>query len=162
PGVQLRTMNLELRTALPAGAQRSIMQVNRGRNFRTEPVRVPEDFEICSSNTMDLASYPQTHEGITGGGKGRVFIRQPELLRDDPMRKPWFLRNVVDFKFQSKDAPEAYVWSYLGLVSERGSLVVAGGNMVGLHPKSLSIRANVVRYAIWPDWAGTMDVTQGE
>ena len=162
PGIDLRSMVMELRTSLPASAQRSIVHVNRGRNFRMEPYRLSEDFEICSSNTMDLANYAETHKGITGGGAGRVFIRQPELLRDDPMQKPWFLRNVVDFKFQSKDMPEAYTWSHIGLVSDQGSLVVAGGNMVGLHPKSLAVAGNVVRYSIWPEWAGTMDITQGE
>lgn len=162
PGVNVRSMVLELRMSLPSSAERVITHVNRGRNFRTEYFRLRDDFEICSSNTMDLATYPETHKGITGGGPGRVFIRQPELLRDDPMQKPWFLRNTVDFKFQSKDMPEAYVWSTLGLVSDGGSLVVAGGNMIGLHPKSLGVAGNVVRYSIWPEWAGTMDITQGE
>lgn len=86
-----------------------IVHVNRGRNFRTEYFRLREDFEICASNAMDLDRYAETHQGITGGGNGRVFIRQPELLRDDPMQKPWFLRDVSDFKFKSKDSPEAYI-----------------------------------------------------
>ncbi len=162
PGVNLRSIAMDLRPPIAATAERAIVQVNRGRSFRTEPVRLREDFEICASNSMDLATYPQTHVGLTGGGAGRVFIRQPELLRDDPMRKPWFLRNVVDFKFQSGDAPEAYVWNHIALVGEDRSFVFAGANMIGLHPKSLSVRGNQIRYAIWPEWAGTMDVTQGE
>lgn len=162
PGIELRTMSLRLTTPFGAESQRCIVQTNRGRHFRSQPLRLSEDFELCSSNTMDLANYAKTHEGLTGGGAGRVFIRQPHLLRDDAMAKPWFLRDVVDFKFQSADQPEAYTWSHLGLVGAEASLVLAGGNMIGLHPKSLSIRGNVVEYAIWPEWAGTMQVTQGE
>jgi len=157
PGIEIRSLVLELRTGLPANAQRAIMQVNRGRHFRTEPYRMTEDFEICASHTMDSAAYSKT-----SGGNGRVFIRQPELLRDDPLLKPWFLRNVVDFKFQTTDRPEDYTWSHIGLVSERGSLVVAAGNMAGLHPKSLAVAGPIVRYSIWPEWAGTMEITQGE
>lgn len=162
PGVTLRTMLLRLNTRLPADAERAIIHGFRGRATRPEPFRLREDFEICASNTMDLANYESTHRGLTGGGAGRVFIRQPELLRDDPLKRPWFLRSVVDFKFQSKDDPAAYVWAHLGLVSDRGSLVVAGANMVGLHPKSLAVRGNTVEYWIWPQWAGAMEITQGE
>jgi hypothetical protein len=93
---------------------------------------------------------------------GRVFIRDVKLLRDDPAAKPWFVRQIVDFKFGSINQPEAYVFSYLGLVSKTGSLVAAGLNMVGLHPKSLSVAGRTLRYDIWPEWAGVMDITQGE
>ncbi len=164
PGIELRSMAMRLHSALPADATRAIVQVNRGRDFQTEYFRLADDLEICSSNTMALDTYEETHQarGILGGGNGRVFIRDLALLRENMSGKPWFLRDVVDFKFKSGDHPEAYVFSYLGLTSETGSLVVAGGNMVGLHPKSLSIEGKVIRYAIWPDWAGVMDVTQGE
>ncbi len=162
PGVFLKTMELKLQTRMAEKATRAIVHGFRGRATRMEPYRLPEDFEICSSNTQDLETYPQTHKGITGGGMGKVFIRQMEYLRDDPMQKPWFLRNVVNFKFETKDAPEAGTWSYLGLVDEAKSLLVAGANMVGLHPKSLQVAGSLVRYWVWPDWAGTMDITQGE
>ncbi|MHB0936249.1 MAG: RIFT barrel domain-containing protein [Armatimonadota bacterium] len=164
PGINLRSLVLEMRTALPADSARALVQACRGRDTRPEYVRLPEDLEICASNNMDLEQYEETHQraGITGGGYGRVFLRDPSVLRDDPLQKPWFLRRVVDFKFQSRDDPAAYVYSYLGLVSAHGSLVVAGGNMVGLHPKSLSVTGSTVRYAVWPEWAGVMDVTQGE
>jgi hypothetical protein len=92
---------------------------------------------------------------------GRVFIRQPDLLHDDEP-KPWFLQNVADFKFGNVFPPEWSVWSTLGLVSDKGSLLVLGSNMAGLHPKSLGIEGNVVEYAIWPQWAGPMEITQGE
>jgi hypothetical protein len=85
-----------------------------------------------------------------------------DLLRDDPMQKPWFLRNVVDFKFQSKDAPEAYVWPHVALIGEERSIVVRRRQHGRLHPKSLAVNGNVLRYSVWPEWAGTMDVTQGE
>jgi hypothetical protein len=162
PGVFLKTMELKLQTRMPEKATRAIVHGFRGRATRTEPYRLPEDFEICSSNTQDLENYPQTHKGITGGGMGKIFIRQMEYLRDDPMQKPWFLRNVVNFKFETKDAPEASTWSYLGLVDSAKSLLVAGPNMVGLHPKSLQVTGSLVRYWVWPDWAGVMDITQGE
>jgi len=164
PGINLRAIIMEMRTALPADSRRAIVHAFRGRDTRPEYYRLPEDLEICSSNSMNLEHYEETHQqaGITGGGFGRVFLRDPSVLRDDPLQKPWFLRRVVDFKFESKDDPEAYVYSYLGLVSATGSLVVAGGNMVGLHPKSLSVTGSTVRYAVWPAWAGLMDITQGE
>lgn len=162
PGVTLSAMALRLETHLPADAARCVVQNNRGRHFRTTPVRLTGDVEICSSNTMALADYPRLHAGITGGGAGRVFIRDEASLRDDPADKPWFLRDVVDFKFQSADRPEAYVWSCLGLVSAAASLVAAGGNMIGLHPKSLTVRGSAVTYDLWPSWAGPMEITQGE
>ena len=164
PGIELRSIVMRMRTALPDSSERAIVQESRGRFFRTEYLRLPEDFEIAASNDMDLANYEQTHQrqGIVGGGMGRVFIRQVELLRDDESLKPWYLRNVVDFKFGKTDPPEAYVFSYVGMVSPVGSLVVAGGNMVGLHPKSLRIQGSTVHYAVWPEWAGIMDITQGE
>jgi len=164
PGVNLREMTLELRTALPPDSQRAIVHASRGRDTRPEYVRLAEDLEICASNTMDLAHYEETHQqqNITGGGYGTVFIRDLSLLRDDVMQRPWFLRAIGDFKFQSGNNPDAAVFSYLGLVSGAGSLVVAGGNMLGLHPKSLSVAGRVVRYGLWPAWAGLMDITQGE
>lgn len=48
------------------------------------------------------------------------------------------------------------------MVSDQGSLAVAAGNIVGLHPKGLAVAGKVLRYSIWPEWAGTMEVTQGE
>jgi hypothetical protein len=162
PGVVLRNMALLLRSALPAGAQRMIVHANRTRDFISECYRLPEDFEIISSNTPDLERYPETHKGITGGGMGRLFLRQHELLRDDPMKKPWFLRDVGDFKFGNVFPPEWSVWAPLGLASDAGSLLVLGEHMLGMHPKSLGIAGNTIRYAIWPDWAGPFDITQGE
>jgi hypothetical protein len=162
PGIRLKALTLRLRTPLPAEAQRCIMQTNRGRHFRTQPVRLGPDVELCSSNTMNLADYERTHAGLTGGGPGRVFIRDQSLLGENPADKPWFLRQVEDFKFQSDDRPEAYTWSYLGLVSDAGSVLAAGGNMIGLHPKSLRVRGSDLEYDIWPQWAGAMDMTQGE
>ncbi|MBI4028430.1 MAG: hypothetical protein HY360_25820 [Verrucomicrobia bacterium] len=161
PGITLHSMAIQLRTALPASAQRAIVHSCRTRDFRIEPYRLPEDIEIVTSNTPNLETYPETHKGLTGGGLGRVFLRQHELLRDHAP-KPWFLRNVVDFKFGNVFSPEWFIWSYLGLVSEVGSLLVLGANMVGLHPKSLAVNGSVVRYSIWPDWAGPMEITQGE
>jgi hypothetical protein len=162
PGIGLKEMKLRLQTPLPIDAQRCIMQTNRGRHFRTQPLRLTQDLELCSSNTMNLASYERTHAGLSGGGPGRVFIRDLSLLGENPLDKPWFLRQVVDFKFQSDDRPEAYTWSYLGLVSDAGSLLVAGGNMIGLHPKSLRVCGSDLEYDLWPQWAGTMQITQGE
>ena len=164
PGVNVRSIVLELRTGLPTPSQRAIVHLNRGRNFRTEYFRLAEDFEIASSDTMDLSDYEETHQrrGILGGGPGRAFIRQEELLCDDMSLKPWFLRNVVDFKFQTRNRGEGCVFSYIGMVSTAGSLVVAGGNMVGFHPKALSVTGSVLRYSVWPEWAGLMDITQGE
>jgi len=161
PGIVLSSMVMQLQTALPPAAQRSIVHSCRTRDFRTEPYRLHEDFEIVASNTPNLETYPETHRGLTGGGLGRVFIRQPELLRDEEY-KPWFLRDVADFKFGNVFPPEWGIWSYLGLVSDAGSLLFLGANMNGLHPKSLSITGNVVQYCIWPQWAGPMDITQGE
>ncbi|HVF09548.1 MAG TPA: hypothetical protein VNA16_02030, partial [Abditibacteriaceae bacterium] len=161
PGIVLRSMAMRLQTALPPTTERAIVHSCRTRDFRTEPYRLHEDFEIVASNTPHLATYPETHRGLTGGGLGRVFIRQPELLRDGAY-KPWFLRDVADFKFGNVFPPEWGIWSYLGLVSDEGSLLCLGANMAGLHPKSLSITGNVVQYSIWPEWAGPMDITQGE
>lgn len=164
PGIHVRSIETELRAALPVDAPRAIMQVNRGRDFRPEYLRLGADLEICASNTMDLDRYEETHQqqGIMGGGDGRVFVRDMAVLGEDPEAKPWFLREVKDFKFRTGDRPEAYTFGYLGLVDEAASLVVAGANMVGLHPKSLRVAGNVVRYAVWPEWAGLMDITQGE
>lgn len=162
PGIVLRTMAMRLHSALPVSAPRAIVHAARTRDFRTEPYRLSEDFEIVASNTPDLATYAETHKGITGGGMGRVFLRQHQYLRDDEMKKPWFLRNVSDFKFGGVFPPEWGVWSQLGLVSAEGSLLVLGGNMAGLHPKSLVIAGDVIRYFIWPEWAGPFEITQGE
>jgi len=164
PGINLRSMVMRFRAGVPAASDRVILQASRGRFFRTEYVHLREDFEIASSDTMDLENYQRTHQdrGIYGGGEGRVFIRRLETLRDDMSLKPWFLRNVVDFKFGRTDPPEAFVFSHVALASPKGSIVVAGGNMVGLHPKSLRVEGNLVEYGIWPEWAGTMDITQGE
>ena len=48
------------------------------------------------------------------------------------------------------------------MASDEGSLLFAGGNMVGLHPKSLKVEGNAVEYSIWPRWAGPIEITQGE
>lgn len=160
PGITLQSMVMKLQTGLPENCQRWIVHSNRTREFRTEPIRLRDDFEIASSHLPDLENYPAHLKG-TPGGIGRVFIRQPEVLRDDAP-KPWFLQNVADFKFGAVFAPEHAVWSTVGLSSAEGSLLLAGGNMVGLHPKSLKISGATAEYSIWPEWAGPMEITQGE
>lgn len=163
PGIYLKSLALQLKSALPANAERAIVHPNRTRDFKLTPYRLPEDFEIVSSDSPDLDHYYENHQakGIMGGGWGRTYLRQHELLRDDSI-KPWFLQNVADFKFGNVFPPEWGVWSYIGLVSGQGSLLVAGGKMNSLHPKSLSVQGNVLSYNIWPEWAGPLDVTQGE
>jgi len=164
PQALLRSMRMQLDTAMPADAERAIVHATRGLRTRPEYYRLGEDVEICSADRTDVSDYEARHQGrgLTGGGMGRLFVSDVELLRDDPAAKPWFLRNIVDFKFGSVNQPEAFVFSYLGLVSNAGSLVAAGLNMVGLHPKSLSVAGRTLRYDVWPEWAGVMDITQGE
>jgi len=164
PQALLRLMRMELRTCMPPEAERAIIHATRGRKTRPEYFRLSGDLEICSADRTDVTDYEARHQalGITGGGMGRVFVRDVSLLRDDPAKKPWYVRQIVDFKFGSVNQPEAYVFSYVGLVGEPVSLVAAGLNMVGLHPKSLSVAGGTLRYDIWPEWAGTMDITQGE
>ncbi|NQU10518.1 hypothetical protein HQ590_07005, partial [bacterium] len=164
PEARLRSMSLAFQTALPPDCERAILHGTRGRDTRPEYYRLRDDLEICAADHMDLARYEQTHQarGITGGGAGRVFIRDESLLRDDPGQKPWYVRRIVDFKFGSINHPEAYTGSYVGLVSAAGSLVGAGAAMIGLHPKSLSVTGDQLRYDVWPRWAGVMDITEGE
>lgn len=164
PQALLRSLRLRFETALPPETERAIIHAMRGARTRPEYYRLREDLEICSADKTDVTDYEQTHQarGLTGGGLGRVFVRDVALLRDDPAAKPWFLRQVVDFKFGSVNQPEAFVYSYLGLVSRQGSLVAAGLNMLGLHPKALGVTGSELYYDIWPAWAGTMDITQGE
>jgi len=164
PEALLRSMSLEFQTAMLPDCERAILHSARGRDTRPEYYRLCDDLEICAADNMDLARYEELHQakGITGGGAGRVFIRDESLLRDDPMKKPWYVRRVVDFKFGSINHPEAGTASYLGLLSAAGSLVAAGAAMIGLHPKSLSVTGATLRYDVWPRWAGVMDVTEGE
>ena len=164
PQALLRSIRMKFDTGMPGDAERCIVHATRGVKTRPEYFRLPEDMEICSADRTDISNYEQRHQGqgLSGGGMGRVFIRDLDLLRDDMADKPWFLRNIVDSKFGSVNQPEAFVFSHVGLVSDAGSFVAAGLNMVGLHPKSLSVTGSALYYDIWPEWAGIMDITQGE
>ncbi|MAE60577.1 MAG: hypothetical protein CMJ49_04370 [Planctomycetaceae bacterium] len=164
PQARLRSMRMQCKTDMPVGAERAIVHATRGLRTWPQYYRLTDDLEICSADSTDISGYEALHQGkgLTGGGMGRVFIRDLDLLRDDMAAKPWFLRNMVDFKFGSINQPEAFVFSHVGLISDAGSLVAAGLNMVGLHPKALSVTGSTLSYDVWPEWAGIMDITQGE
>ncbi|NQU10756.1 hypothetical protein HQ590_08200 [bacterium] len=51
PGVAVQELRLVARLAVPRNAPRTITQRNRGRQYLTAAIRVPDDFEIFSSDT---------------------------------------------------------------------------------------------------------------
>ena len=164
PGVTVQSIRLIAALGVPPTAERSITNRNRGRQYLTEPIRVPDDFEIFSADTPLIDHYHAMH---TDAGSGGTYIREGEVLRQDLKALPWFLiKELKDFdpslhaKFRGIYQERA-VWPYLGLSGPEHSIAVAPLNMNVMHPKSLRIAGSEVTYAIWPTWAGPLDITQG-
>lgn len=164
PGVTVKSICLLATLGVPADSERAITQQNRGRQYLTAPVRLPEDFEIFSADTPLIDQYPAMH---VDGESGGVYLRQGEYLRQNVEDYPWFLRkdlNAFDprlpLKFRA-NAAERAVWPYIALAGPAQSIAIVPLNFTGMHPKSLRIDGNRITYAIWPDWAGPLPITQG-
>jgi len=164
PGVSARSIRLTATLGTPANAERAITQQNRGRQYLTAPIRLPEDFEIFSSDTPLIDHYQAQH---VDGGSGGVYIREGELLRQGVEEYPWFLRkDIGDFdpslplKFRGI-YQERCVWPYLAVAGSEQAVAVVPLNFTGMHPKSLRIEGKQIIYSIWPAWASPLDITQG-
>jgi len=154
PGITVQTMRVVARTACTPKAKRCITQTNRTRWYKEAFVRIPEDIEIVSSDTLDIEHYAETHQRMGGGS---TFIRNPESLRDPEEAKPWFMQQV---KFRGGGG-EKMTWSYVGLADSNRALVTTFLKMAGLHPKAISTQGSEIDFWIWPEWAGPLSITQG-
>jgi len=154
PGIEIRSLCLTA-DAAASGAKRCFIANNIGRHYLHTFMRVDEDPEIVTSDTGDLDNYEATHKP---GARGDCFVRDPAVLHDPPEGKPWFLQ---DPKYRLQAGGNRCTWPYLALVGEEGGIVGAFGQMVCLHPKSLKSEGPALRFGIWPDWAGSLLITQG-
>lgn len=164
PGVRVRGIRLDATLGVPPDAERALTHRNRGRQYLTEPIRVPDDFEIFSSDTPLIDHYQALH---ADAGTGGVYIREGEVLRQDLDDYPWFLVKKLEnfdpslpLKFRGIYQERA-VWPYLGFAGPDHAVAVVPLDMTGMHPKSLRIDGRQLTYAIWPEWAGPLDITQG-
>ena len=155
PGIEIRDLRAELCTAAPADAKRCFTANNIGRHYRDTFMRVDEDPQIVASDTGDLDRYAETHKD---NERGDCFVRDPAVLHDPPEGKPWFLKNP---KYRLQAGGNRCVWPYLALTGEGGGVTAAFEQMVSLHPKSLTVEGSMLRFGIWPDWAGPLSITQG-
>jgi len=60
PGITVQTIRVVARTTFSPNAERCITQSNRTRWFREAFVRIPEEIEIISSDTLDIEDYAET------------------------------------------------------------------------------------------------------
>jgi hypothetical protein len=164
PGISVQSIRLTAVLGVPEGAERAITQQNRGRQYLTAPVRLPEDFEIFSADTPLIDHYQALH---VDGESGGVYIREGEYLRQHVEEYPWFLRkDAGDFdpnlplKFRGI-YQERCVWPYLAVAGPEQAVAVVPLNFTGMHPKSLRIEGKRLTYGIWPAWAGPLAITQG-
>lgn len=158
PGITLKAMRLEMKTGVSPEAERYVVQMGRTRRSLHAPVRFRGDCEIFASDTPDTDNYAIAHHEGAGGG---VYLRPRDLLNDPTEDWPWFMNPAYNTRLNASDLTISAVTPRLALCCEDHCLVVCPGNMAALHPKSLLIDENRVRYAILPEWAGPMLIRQG-
>ena len=156
PGMTIRNLAAELKTAQSPDATRCFTATNRTRHYLNQFMRITkEDPRIVAADTGDLDDYLQAH---TKGTSGESFVANPEVLHDPHDEKPWFLR---DQKYRKQAGGEKCVWPYLALLDEHGGIVTSIRNMAGMYPKELTVLGSTFHYSLYPEWAGPLDVTQG-
>jgi len=155
PGIELSSFCAELRTAVPAGAKRCFTGSNMTRHYIVKHLRIDEDPEIVASDTGDLDNYAATHKDRQ---LADCFVRDPAVLHDPPETKPWFLQNP---QYRLQAGGNKCVWPYLALVGEQGGVIACFGKMTALYPKSVTAKDSTLLFALWPDWAGPLQITQG-
>jgi len=155
PGIEIRDLCAEVRTTAPPDATRCFTANNIGRHYLDTFLRIDEDPEIVCSDTGDIDRYEETHKEKE---RADCFVRDPAVLHDPPEGKPWFLQNPA---FRLQAGGNRCTWPYLALVGEQGGVVGSFGHMVSLAPKSLTSSGSCLRFAIWPEWAGPLSITQG-
>lgn len=155
PGLTLETFDLTFDTTVAPDARRCFTASNRTRYYRDEWMRVSEDPRIVASDTGDLEHYRETH---TVAKAADCFVANPEVLHDPHESKPWFLR---DQQFRKTAGGEKCVWPYLGLIDDNGGILTVMESFKTLYPKELTVQGSRLRYGLYPDWAGPLEITQG-
>ena len=155
PGMEIRSLCLDLRTAIPAGAKRCFTASNLTRHYLDTFLRVDEDPQIVASDTGDLDNYEMAHKDKQ---RADCFVRDAEVLHDPPEGKPWFLQNPA---YRTQAGGNKCTWPYLALQGGEGGVVAAFRDMVPLYPKELTVQGSTLRFGIWPQWAGPLKITQG-
>ena len=155
PGITVHSMYAEFRTATESNAKRCFTANNLTRHYLPSFLRIDEDPEIVASDTADFENYTKSHKE---GMRSDCFVRDAAVLHDPPDSKPWFLK---DPKFRLVAGGNKCVWPYLALVGKQGGVVASFSQMTSLHPKSLRSDGSTLRFGIWPDWAGPLEITQG-
>ena len=155
PGIAIRNFYATFDTAIKPGAKRCFTANTRTRHYLTMPMRVDEDPDIIASDTGDVDNYAGTHKDRE---RADSFVRNAEVLHDPPEEKPWWLR---DPKFRLQAGGSKCVWPYLALLDDTAGVLACMPEMICLHPKQLTSRGSTLRFGIWPDWAGDLDITQG-
>jgi len=160
PFIKVKTIQVVGRIGVPIGSDKMFVHTARGRLYQTEPLRVKDDFEMFAADCGDIDRYSELHvkEGLSQAGIGRCYIRQGEVLRDDEDSIPWYMRNLT---FRGPTGGERACLPFVAFCSKEQAVMFCGGDMVGLHPKSVRITGNTLTYSIWPEWAGPLEITQG-
>ena len=155
PGIEIYDFKATFQAAVGPDARRCFTANTLTRRYLTTCLRVDENPDIVASHTGDFDNYAPT---IGGRKNGECFIRNPEVLHDPPENKPWYLQ---DPKYRLLAGGEKCVWPYLALLGEQGGVVGAFEKMAEMHPKNLSVDGSTLRFDLWPQWAGPLQVTQG-
>jgi len=154
PGVKIKSFYIECRPSVEENAKKCFCGKNLTRYYVPGFLRVDEDVCIVASDTDDFENYQDSHKK---GSNGFVFVKDKQVLHDSDEEKPWFMRNV---KYRG-NLGQRLVFPYLGLVGEKGGVVVSFNQMNTLHPKEMKTKKNVILFGLWPDWAKELSITQG-
>ncbi len=149
-GVKISALSLTLPTNLGKNTTHTIRQSNTGKHWFSRLVEVKENVELVTAGFMNEAAktrYGSWAEGIT-------TVRDLGSLKENTVDYPYFLRPGNARTDMQGGLRRTY--PHLILHSPQGSALAFFYEMGFNYPKSISSERGVIKFDIWPHFAGDL------
>jgi hypothetical protein len=155
-GVLLRSIHLEVPTAIGDKTTKLVRQCNSGLEWFSRRHEIRENVELTAGEV--LSAEGKARYGVAAEGK--VLIRNFDSLRENVAAYPYYLRPGNARTDMTGGLRQMY--PYLGANGENGSALGWFFEMQNHYPKALRGERNSLFFDIWPHWAGELRVRRGQ
>lgn len=155
-GVQIGNIGLDIPAALGPRTVKFVRQTNHGRDWFSRKIAVRENIELMAGKAVN----PEAKARYGSAAEGKVLIRSLESLKENPADYPYYLRPGNARTDMTGGIRQMY--PYVGMSDGAATALGFFFDMEINFPKGLQAERNLLRFDIWPAWAGDLKVRRGQ
>jgi len=158
-GITIRGLRMDLDSSLGRDVTTIVRQVRHGEHPFPRLAEICENVDHVTTTNDDFDNYTERSNHL-----GTTMIRNLSSLEKGDVYYSHYNSPFFQTTFRGEMRVGGYrtVFPHIGVTDGDTTLTTVILKSAHMHPKGISVDRNIISYHIWPEWAKTLLINQGQ